>query len=272
MKFSQKISFTGKTVLITGGSSGIGEALAVEFVRLGSNVIICGRNLIELNRVKNSLGALSDKVRILQIDLSDADKAYELIKEYLATNKVDVFINNAGRGQRGEFVDDLDSLDAERALMELNYFSVVALTKAAYESMDQNGHLVVMGSMAGVLGSPYRTAYSASKFAVTLFYECLHVEGSKVPLTTIYAGYVNTNLGQNAVVNTKNSEQNTKNHKKGMEPKEFAQIAAKAIYNKEKHVFICQFSQKIVLFLKFWVPELSHWILYQYGKKVRKET
>ena len=271
-KYTQIVRFIDKRVLITGGSSGIGEALAKEFVNLGAFVIITGRNLSELNRVKTSLGPLSNKVEILQLDLSNADEAYKQMKEFLSTQKIDILINNAGRSQRGEFLDDLNSLKVERILMEVNYFSVIALSKAAYEAMNENGHIVVISSMAGVIGSPYRTSYSASKFAVGAYFDSLYQESSKVFTTVVYPGYVQTNLSKNAVDSKGGVYGKTvDNTKKGMSPESVAKIIVKAVFNKETHVFITDLKTRVALFLNFWVPSVTNWFLYKYGKKVKAD-
>ena len=271
-KYSIKVSFANKTVWITGGSSGIGEALAKEFVYHGASVIISGRNLSELNRVKSSLGANSDRVTVLQLDLSNAESAFKQAKVFIKSRKIDILVNNAGRSQRGGFLDDLNSLKVERALMELNYFSVAALTKAVYEKMDENSQIVVIDSMAGVIGSPYRTAYSASKFAVTQYFHTLASEGPKPSITIVYPGYVRTNLSKNAMdPSGKEFGKEVANSRKGMLPEDFARVAIRGIYKREAHIFICDFKQKCVLFLKYWLPGVTNWILYKYGKKVKKE-
>lgn len=271
-KYSIRPDFTGKHVWITGGSSGIGEALAVEFVRLGAFVIVSGRNLKELERVKSSMGELAGMVTVFQLDLSDAEAAFLDAKTFLTTHKVDILVNNAGRSQRGGFLDDLSSLKVERALMELNYFSVVAMTKAIFHSLNENSQIVVIDSMAGVIGSPYRTSYSASKFAVTQFFQSLMCENKNPAVTLIYPGYVNTNLSKNAMDPTgKSFGKVVENSKNGMLPRDFAKIAVKSIYLKEPHVFICDFKQKVILFLRFWLPGLASWVLYKYGKKVKKD-
>ena len=269
-RFLQKQpNFIGKTVWITGGSSGIGEALARRFISLGAKVIISGRNIEELERVKKSLGS---KAMIFQQDLSNADDAYEKAKQFLTTQKVDILVNNAGRSQRGGFLDDLKSLAAERNLMEINYFSVIALTKAIYESMSSDGQIVIISSTAGRVGSPYRTSYSASKFAVSMYFQSLHIEETKMPISVVYPGYVKTNISKNAISSDGNSfGKDVENTKNAMSPEEFASIAIKGIFNKEENIVICDFKQKAIIFLRSWVPNLTNWILYKYGKKVKKD-
>lgn len=271
-KYSTKVTFEGKTVWITGGSSGIGEALAYEFARLGAKVIISGRNLSELTRVQTSAGPYSGNVSIFLQDLSDADKAFVQAKEFLKKTKIDILVNNAGRGQRAGFLDDLDSLTIEKSLMEINYFSVIALTKAAYENMSEGGQIVLISSVAGVVASPYRAAYTGSKSAVSHYLDVVFAEDSKLTYTTIYPGYVKTNFSKNCL-NEKGSSfgKDVETTKSGMNPEDFAKIAVKGIFNKERHVFICELKQRLMYFLKFWAPSLYLWILYKYGKKIKSE-
>lgn len=271
-KFTRKVTFAGKTIWITGGSSGIGEALALELVRLGAKVIISGRNLAELDRVKSSAGPLSSSIEIFQQDLSNADSAIPHTKTFLGSRKIDILINNAGIGQRCGFLDDLDSLKMERRLMELNYFSVIGLTKAVYDSLNDRGQVVIISSMAGVLGSPYRSSYSGSKFAVSQFFDTLISEDPKFDVTLIYPGYIRTSFSKNALdAEGKPFGKTGAGTLKGMAPESFAKLAASAIYQRKKHVFICALHEKIACFLKYILPDTLDDLTYNFGKKVKQE-
>ncbi|OMJ93351.1 hypothetical protein SteCoe_3706 [Stentor coeruleus] len=267
-----KPNFKNKVVLVTGGSSGIGESLALEFVKLGAKVIISGRNLKELNRVKNSAGSLQSQIEILELDLSFADDAYKKACNFIADRKIDILVNNAGIGQRCGFLENLDNLNIERSLMEVNYFSPVALTKAVYKSMNPGGQIVIISSMGGVIGSPYRTAYSGSKFAVAKFFETLSAEGSQCDISIIYPSYVKSNFSKNALDSKGESfGKDVENTKNGMAADVFARKAVEGIYKRETYIFVCEFKQKVIYFLKYWIPSLSDWILYKYGLKVKRE-
>ena len=266
------ITFKDKTVWITGGSSGIGEALTLEFVRLGAKVIISGRNMTELNRVKSSAGALSSQISIFQLDLSNADEALTQSRSFISNKKIDILINNAGRGQRAGFLENLNNIETEKSLMEINYFSVVALIKAVYESMSPGGHIVLISSVAGMVASPYRPAYTGSKSAITHYLDVLFAEDEKLVYTTIYPSYVNTNFSKNSLnAKGENFGKDVETTKNGMKPEDFAKIAVSAIFHQERHVFICEFKHKLMYFIKFWAYGLYDLILYKYGKKIKRD-
>jgi short-subunit dehydrogenase len=241
-------------------------------LRLGGKVIISGRNTSELNRVKTSAGALSSMIEVFALDLSDADQALIKSREFLKSHKIDVLINNAGRGQRAGFLDDLNSIQIEKALLEVNYFSVVALIKAAYEVMSPGGQIVLISSVAGIVASPYRPAYTGSKSAVSHFLDVLFAEDDKLDYTTVYPSYVNTNFSKNSINAAGDCfGKDVETTKNGMKPEVFAKIAAEGIFHRERHVFICELKHRVMYFLKFWFYDLYDLLLYKYGKKIKKD-
>ncbi|HYR27376.1 MAG TPA: SDR family NAD(P)-dependent oxidoreductase, partial [Thermoanaerobaculia bacterium] len=159
-------SFDDSVVWITGASSGIGEALAIEFSRAGARVVLSARNAAELERVRRTC-AHPDRHLVRPLDLTDTNAIHTAAEEVLrAMGRVDVLVHSGGVSQRG--LASETELATDRAIMELNYFGTVALTKAVLPSMlaRKSGQIVPITSVIGYVGVPLRSAYAASKHAL----------------------------------------------------------------------------------------------------------
>ena len=186
--------FSGKRVWITGASSGIGAGMAKAFGGAGATVILSGRDRVTLAEVASGI---QDPV-ILPFEVTD----YAILEAVVHhAGRVDILINNAGISQRGLFEDT--GLDVYRQIMEVDFFAPVALTKLVLPQMlaRGDGHVAVTASVAGKVGSPQRTGYSAAKHAVMGFYDSLRteVEHRGVKVTTIVPGFVRTQIGARAL-------------------------------------------------------------------------
>ena len=158
--------FKDKVIWITGASSGIGEHLAYAFSEQGAKLILSSRNLQELTRVKQNCSQ-PDSIRILSLDVADFEQVptiYQQVKEAWGTP--DILINNAGISQR-ELVKDTAFL-VDKKIMDVNFLGTVAVTKAVLPDMlvQKSGQIVVISSVMGKIGTPFRSAYAASKHAL----------------------------------------------------------------------------------------------------------
>ncbi|HXP48504.1 MAG TPA: SDR family NAD(P)-dependent oxidoreductase, partial [Bacteroidia bacterium] len=215
-------TFSGKVVWVTGASSGIGEALVKAFAKEGAKVILTARREDELQRVKKESGISDENSLILPLDLykiEEMDTALAKVKERFST--VDILICNAGIAQRSMVKDSL--LQVDRQIMELNFFSVIALTKKILPIMlsNKSGNIVVISSVMGKMGIPFRSMYCASKHALHGFYDALRGEVFKdnVKVNIICPGYVKTNVSVNAVTSEgKAHGKMDKGQEKGIEP------------------------------------------------------
>jgi dehydrogenase/reductase SDR family protein 7B len=190
-----------KTVWITGASSGIGEALAIEWSRRGARVVLSARNVAELERVRASC---EDPQRHLvkRLDLTDAASIAEVAGEVLReVAAIDVLVHCGGVSQRSSAAET--DLAVDRAIMELNYFGTIGLTKAVLPSMlaRRSGTIVPVSSVIGYVGIPTRSAYAASKHALHGFFEAMRAETASqgIRVTMVVPGYVRTNVSQNAL-------------------------------------------------------------------------
>jgi dehydrogenase/reductase SDR family member 7B len=162
-----------KVVIITGGTSGIGKALAHEFGRKGSKIVITGRRQEELEKTIHELSAQGIQIVGMQADVSRVDDNERMAAYAIqAFGKIDILINNAGISMRAMF-DELD-LDVVRHVMDINFYGAVYATRFCLPEIKRNrGSVVGISSIAGFRGLPARSGYSASKFALNGFLDVL---------------------------------------------------------------------------------------------------
>lgn len=191
----------GEVVWVTGASSGIGEALALDAARLGAKLILTARRANELERVKALCPSPAD-VAVYPLDLLKLGDAAAAVREAEKHfGPIDVLVNNAGISQRSLVLDT--AMEVYRQIFELDFFATVALTKAVLPGMVQRkgGHIVVVSSVVGYISSPLRSGYAAAKHALHGFYDAARAEHwrDNVKFTLACPGYVKTNVSLNAV-------------------------------------------------------------------------
>jgi short-subunit dehydrogenase len=197
------MNFKDKIVWITGASSGIGKALAIEFAKTGSILILSSRKKETLEVIKSECEVFGANCFIQILDLENQNNFLEITKMIIAKyHKIDILINNGGISQRSLVKET--PLEIDRKIMEVNYFGNIALTKAVLPYMIQqnSGNIVTISSVAGKFGVPKRSTYSASKHALHGFYESLRAEhkADNINVTIAIPGYVKTNISFNAVL------------------------------------------------------------------------
>lgn len=165
--YNETNAFENKVVWIVGASSGIGEYLAYDMGRAGAKVIISARRLNQLQTVASKFKDFKHQPLIVSLDIlnqSNQQIAYDdIIKK---CSQIDYVVLNAGRSMRATAIES--SVTLTRDIFELNFFSYIELIKLVLPKMvhNKNGHVVVVSSMAGKLGTPIASSYSASKFAL----------------------------------------------------------------------------------------------------------
>ena len=186
--------YDNKTVWITGASSGIGEALAVRLSQTDARLVLSARRTEELERVKNRCRVPAN-VYLLPLDVTDFDHMPAAAEKAAAfTGRVHILINNAGVSQRSLVKDTLFYVD--RRIMDINYLGTVAVTKALLPHFMQHGqgHYVTVTSVTGKYGTPFRSAYAASKHALHGFFDSLRaeLEPAGIRVTLITPGFIKT--------------------------------------------------------------------------------
>ena len=187
-----------KIVLVTGGSTGLGEAICYEAAKQGAIVIVSARRMELIQKVKDRCQVLSQKeAYAFPVDLESADSIKTLIQSIKETvGVVDIVVNNAGFGIFEDFIDF--DLEKARKMFEVNLFGMMYLTQALAIDMlpHQKGHFINIASMAGKMATPKSTVYSATKFAVIGFSNALRLELKpfNIYVTTVNPGPIQTNF------------------------------------------------------------------------------
>ena len=192
--------FEAKTVWVTGASSGLGRAMAIDLSRRGARVILSGRNEAAL---KETQGQLAGDSLILAFETTDMEALPGVVETALAwSGRLDGLINNAGISQRSLIVDT--DMAVYRRLMEVDFFAPVALTKLVLPHMIAAGagHVAIVSSLAGKIGTPVRSGYCAAKHACVGFFESLRAEVETaygIGVSVILPGSVQTGISRNAL-------------------------------------------------------------------------
>lgn len=186
-----------KNILITGATSGIGEATTRKLAEEGNNLILCGRNSNKLDDLANEFAYLS-KIKTLSFDVRNRADTYENINSALNSfQEIDVLINNAGNAHGLESIYEGNEEDWDK-MMDINVKGLLNVSKAVIPSMVKNqaGHIINVGSLAGYEVYANGTAYCASKYAVKAINEGLRKElnGFNIKVSSINPGLVETNF------------------------------------------------------------------------------
>ena len=238
-----------RVVWVTGASSGIGEALAVELSALGAKVVLSARRRDDLERVA---ARCASETLVRPLDLADMDDADRHVAAVLDRfGHVDVLVNNGGVSQRSLAADT--PLSVDRQLMEVDFFGQVALTKAVLPHLMErgDGHIVAVSSLTGRVGIPLRSAYSAAKHAIHGFFDTLRLELSRsgIAVTIVCPPNVRTSISTNAI--TASGEPYSamdRIQERGMASEQCARRIARALRRRPRELHIGAPVRAIVLF------------------------
>ncbi|WP_350288712.1 SDR family oxidoreductase [uncultured Croceitalea sp.] len=191
----------GKTVWITGASSGIGEELAYQLASKNCNLILSARRKEVLEMVKDKCSN-KENIYVLPLDVTKFEGMEAKVGEILSkVGKVDILVNNAGISQRSLIADT--EFSVYKKMIDVDYLGTVALTKALLPHFikHKSGHFVTVSSLMGKFSSPYRSGYCAAKHALHGFFDSLRMEHDKdnIMVTMICPGFVNTNIAKSAL-------------------------------------------------------------------------
>lgn len=259
--------FFNQTVLITGGTDGIGKAMVLQFLQLGANVVTCGRSHQKIISLESQ--APMGKLSVLNIDIANEKECQRLVLH--AVNNfggIDILINNAGISMRGL----LDESGAEmipviRKLMDVNFNGVMYTTIYALPHLlKSKGVIVGISSIAGYRGLPGRSGYSASKFALQGWLESVRTEllHKGVHVMWVSPGFTASNI-RNVALNSKGEAQGESplNESKLMGADTCAKIIIGAI-NKRKRTVVMTFQGKQTVFLNKFFPALADKLIHAF--------
>jgi short-subunit dehydrogenase len=240
---------------VTGASSGIGEAVAKALSAAGARLILSARREAELERVRAACADPASHL-ILPFDLLHFDAKAVAQDAFSQMGDIDLLVHCGGVSQRGTAVGT--SVEVDRRIMEINYFSTVALTKAVLPEMIRrhSGHIVVISSLSGKISTPRRSAYAASKHALHGFFESLRTEviGDNIHITLVCPGYVQTNLSLHALTGDGGAHgELDPTQAKGMTPEALATRILQAIARNEDEILVGG-SEVLGVYLNRFVP------------------
>ena len=267
---TNRLFMRDKVVIITGASSGIGKALVYEFARNGAKIAMGARNLEELQKIEADLNSQGIEALSVQTDVTQETDCENLIKKTIERfGHIDILVNNAGISMRALFVDL--KLDVIRRLMDVNFWGTVYCTKFALPYILQTkGSVVGIISVAGFLGLPGRTGYSASKFAVRGFLNTLRVENLKNGLHVLVAapGFTASNIRKTALVADGHQQgESPRAENKMMSAEKCAQIIVNGVKKRKREIVMTLVEGKISVFLSKWFPSLLDKLAYKHMAK-----
>jgi dehydrogenase/reductase SDR family member 7B len=253
-----------KVVIITGGSSGIGKALAMEFGSHSFSVVITGRNQDELNKTVAELKEKGISVFGFQADVSKEEDNRLMAAAAIHTfGRIDILINNAGISMRAMF-DEVD-IDVVKKVMDINFFGVLYATKYCLPEIKKNkGSVVGISSIAGYRGLPGRAGYSASKFALNGFLEVLRTELLKtgVHVLTASPGFTTSNIRKRSLTKDGTSQgESPRDEGKMMSAEECARHIYNAVLTRRRSIVLTM-QGKLAVFLNKWLPSVADKMVY----------
>lgn len=257
-----------KVVVITGASSGIGRALAKEFAALGSRLSLAARRTELLEELRTELPGT--EILITTTDVSKEEDCRNLMEQTIQRyGQIDVLINNAGISMRALF-EEVD-LKVIRQLMDVNFYGTVYCTKYALPSLlKTKGSLVGVISIAGYVGLPGRTGYSASKFAMRGFLDTVRIENLKKGLHVLVAapGFTASEVRQAALTNDGSQQGETpRDESKMMSSEECARHIVRAVVRRKRELILTFVEGKLTVFLGKFFPSLLDKLTYSHMAK-----
>lgn len=259
-----KNALKDKTVVITGASSGIGEAMAKVYASMGAKVVLGARHADKLEALCRSIEQQGGRAAWCATDVTRPEDCKRLIDTTVENfGGIDVMICNAGISMRALF-DDVD-LDVLHRLMDVNFWGTVYCTKYALPYLQKShGSLVGISSVAGIHGLPGRTGYSASKFAMTGFLETIRIENLKKGVHVMVAcpGFTASNVRFSALTANGSQQGATpRKEEKMMTAEQVARIVARGIARR-KRLCLMEIEGRATHFVKKFAPGLVDRLFY----------
>ena len=258
-----------KVIVITGASSGIGEAMAKVYAAQGAKVVLGARSVQKLQLLAGDIGAKGGQAAYCGMDVTKPEECRELIETAVREfGGVDVLICNAGISMRAIF-DDVD-LDVLHQLMDVNFWGTVYCTKYALPYIQASrGSIVGVSSVAGFHGLPGRTGYSASKYAMTGFLETVRIENLKKGVHVMIAapGFTASNVRFSALTADGSAQgESLRKEEKMMSAAEVARRIARGVVRR-KRTLAMDFNGRATVLIKKFAPGLLDRLYYSHMAK-----
>jgi len=256
-----------RIIWITGASSGIGEALALQWAAPGTHLILSGRNQQQLEIVQDHCVRKGADVQIIAFDLTRKEEIAKAVAQVQETfPRIDILVNNGGITQRSRLLDTPE--EVARRIMEVDFWGHVALTQQILPFMIRTGggKIVVISSLTGLFGFPLRSMYASAKHALHGFFETLRLEHfqDNIRVTLICPGMVKTNISLHALTSTGNEHGlMDRGQEKGVRVERCAAKIIRAVNCNRKEVIIGK-KDVIMPYLKRYFP----WLFYVIVKRI----
>ncbi len=258
-----------KVAIITGASSGIGLATVRNFAGKGAKVVLAARNLKKIEDEAAQLQQNGHEAIAVQTDVSDEPACKNLIEKTIEKfGKVDILVNNAGISMRAIF-EDLD-LSVIKKLMDTNFWGTIYCTKYALPHLLQTkGSVIGVTSIAGFVGLPARTGYSASKYAMKGFLDTLRIENlhKGLHVMLIAPGFTASNIRQTALVADGSQQGETpRDEDKMMTAEKVAEYLSKGILKRKREIILTS-QGKLTVFLNKFLPKMMDKMIFNHMSK-----
>ncbi len=254
-----------KVVIITGASSGIGLATAREFARIGAKVVLAARRSNLLRDIENELRSNGYEATSFYADVTIESDCKILIEKVIEKyGRIDILVNNAGISMRAIFGEV--EISVLKRLFDVNFWGAVQCTKYALPYLiATKGTVVGMSSLAGIVGLPARTGYSASKYALHGFLETLRIENLRNGLHVLVmcAGFTKSDIRKKALTADGTPQGYTpREEEKMMMPEEVAHALIRAI-KWRRNLVILTLEGKLTAIVKRIAPRLVEHVAYR---------
>ena len=265
-------TLNGKTAMVSGASSGIGKALALELLQRGYNVSLSARRdymITEYLQQALAPEEVNQRCLVVKTDVSREEDCKNWVEQTIAKfGRIDALVNNAGISMRGLFSEC--KLDVLRRLMDVNFWGTTYCSYYAIEHLlKTKGSLVGISSIAGYQSLPGRAAYSASKAAIQALLKTIRIENKKKGLHVMIAcpGFTSSNIRAVALdKDGKPQGETPRDESKMMTAEKVAHLIANGMEHRKRSLILTPLGRLTVFVGKFW-PKLTEDVSYAYMAK-----
>ncbi len=264
--------FQGKTVLVTGASTGIGRCVALDYAREGADLVLAARSKDKLESLASEIRSLGGTAWVFPADLSIQGEAIKVVQKALKeTGKIDILVNNAGIGYV-EVVADLDMAKA-REMFEIDFWSAVEATRAVLPHLVRrgSGQIINVSSIAGKRAFPASSMYNAAKFALEGFTEALRVEVMQcgIDVIAICPSVTGTDFFEHPYVKDSALREQSRSVKP-MTPEAVSRALIRASKKRKRDVHLTLLGWLAVR-LNPWIPGIMDFVAYRMRGKIVSE-